>query len=168
MSLQSALAEATKRKAEQDQQEIQNKLIDFHASVYGFAATYDNIVVLAGYGAFFALWASINQDLTIGQRLISAALIGVSLTCYVGWHIAEMLMHQKHEYRKRDVFDLRADPTKFNEAWLRVDREEAVFSARLTKFLWFPLFVPVVLGLAGGIYLSYSAVERYISLNPLT
>jgi hypothetical protein len=143
--------------AEDQQKDIRDKLIKFHNDTYGAASAYDNGVILAGYVAFFALWAGVNADLSPLCRLVTVGLMGASLLLYMTWHILQMLTRQRYEFKCAAVAEHADQPARFNEEWVKAAQDHQIASIRILRF-WPWIFVPsVILGfLAGGI-LSYNA-----------
>lgn len=152
------LAGAAKGAQEKHQKDVRDKLISLHSDAYSSAAAYDNGVILAGYVAFFALWAGSAEDVSQLARLVTVSLMGASLMFYMAWHIIQMLTRQRYEWKLAEAFNFATDPERFNRMWTETSQEQQIATARLMRF-WPWIFVPaVVLGfLAGGI-LSYSAV----------
>jgi hypothetical protein len=149
--------------------DYQRRLLDLkleHArEVYGYAATYDNAIVLAGYAAFFGLWAGVNQDVTVECRDITAALIGVSLICYILWHIVQMLHRQAHELAKAGAFELHErDPvTLFRE----LDKLKEKWNRDWVKLLrlWNPLFLASIgFGFGGALVLVWNVTVRALGI----
>lgn len=65
---------------------VRDRYIDFHARLFGNAQAYDTVIIV-GYGAFFGPLSSVGQNITTAARLLSVALIAVSLGLYLAWHI---------------------------------------------------------------------------------
>ena len=154
-----ALQAASAKAADDHEKDVRDKLIKLHHDVYSGAAAYDNGVILAGYVAFFALWSGINDDVSSLCRLVTVALMGASLICYIAWHILQMLTRQRFEFKFAEVFNSAvADPQRFNREWNDAAQRQQIAMARLMRF-WPFLFVPaVVLGLLGGGVLTYNAL----------
>lgn len=156
--LSRAMAGAAKNAEEKHQKDVRDKLIELHTEAFSSAAAYDNAVILAGYVAFFALWAGSAQDVSQLARLVTVSLMGMSLMFYIAWHIMQMLTRQRYEWKLAEAFNFADDPQRFNRMWTETSQKQQIATARLMRF-WPWIFVPaVVLGfLAGGI-LSYNAV----------
>jgi hypothetical protein len=139
-------------------EDARDKAVALQAEVFSKAAAYDNGVILAGYVAFFALWAGSNKDVSHLCRLVTVALMGTSLLCYMAWHILQMLTRQTYEFKLANVMKLVGDAKRFNEEWAKTLIEEQRALVRIMRF-WPFLFVPAVgLGfLAGGI-LTYNSL----------
>lgn len=138
--------------------DARDKAVALQADVFSKATAYDNGVVLAGYVAFFALWAGSNKDVSHLCRLTTVALMGTSLLCYMGWHILQMLTRQTYEFKLANVMKLVGDAQRFNEEWAKTLIEEQRAMVRTMRF-WPYLFVPAVgLGFLAGAILTYNAL----------
>lgn len=157
-SLTRALQEASKDVEERHEQEVRDKLIKLQSEAYSSAMAYDNAVILAGYVAFFALWAGVNQDISSLARLLTVALMAGSLMLYIAWHILQMLTRQRFEWKLAAVFNFADDAPRFNREWIETTQRMNIAVARLMRF-WPWIFVPaVVLGFLAAGVLSYSAL----------
>ena len=79
-----------------DQQAEHEKRIEavvrIMAALYDKAAAYTNLVVIAGYAAFFAVWANIKGLLPKREMMYAALFMTISLICFVLWETAKMVM----------------------------------------------------------------------------
>jgi len=57
------------------------------SGVYEKANAYTNLITVAGYAGFFALWQLTKENLTRTQSLVSALLMVVSITIFVIFEI---------------------------------------------------------------------------------
>jgi hypothetical protein len=154
--IEEAIAEAEALLAHQ--QGVRDKLIKLQSEIYGTAAAYDNGVIIAGYVAFFALWAGTAKDLSHLCRLATVALMGTSLMFYMGWHIIQMLTRQRYEFKMADVFKSAEDPERFNREWAETAQKQDIATVRLMRF-WPYVFVPALAsGFAAGAVLTYNAL----------
>jgi len=69
---------------------VREKIIGLHKELYGAGATYENVVIVLGYGAFFAIWAATAPHLPRVAVLVAGALIGTSVLLYVVFQIAQL------------------------------------------------------------------------------
>jgi hypothetical protein len=154
-----ALTAASAAAQEAHQKDICDKLIEIHSKTFSTAAAYDNAVMLGGYVAFFALWGGgVQQSVTPVCRLLTAGLMAISLMCYIGWQILQMLTRQFYEFKCAMILKNAEDPIRFNADWLRAGKDFEIAGARLMRF-WPFLFVPaVVLGFAAAGTLGYNAL----------
>lgn len=156
--LNDALRAASERVSEEHQRLIRDRLIAYHAEIYGHAAAYETAIIVAGYAAFFALWAGVSSNISPLCRLITVGLMGISLMCYLVWHILQMLTRQTYEFQRADLFRFAQNAQRFNAEWERVEQKAAVAQLRIVR-IWPYTFVPaVVLGFAGGGLVAYNAL----------
>ena len=139
-----------------------NRLVARHGEVMGKARDYTNIIIVAGYVAFFTLWAGIADDLDVLVRCLTAGLLGLSLVVFVGWEIAGMVIRVIAERPFGELDPTDHYPGDFEERW---DRAMAV-SIRMqrqyiTAWPWV-LGVSAGPGLAGGALLAGAAFARVL------
>ena len=82
------------------------------AHTFTQAQAYTNVVLLAGYAGFFAIWAFLKPDLSKGQVFWSGLLIALSLATYVLWEVYQSFS------RSRSILGLAnavATPERFHE-----------------------------------------------------
>jgi hypothetical protein len=60
---------------------------------YKHATGYTNVVVLAGYAAFFALWTTSRQYLHPQLGSLAALLMTISCSAFVLWQVLTMIRH---------------------------------------------------------------------------
>jgi len=155
--------QATKFESEELRRE---RLIDHAAGVYGHAANYDNVIIVAGYVAFFALWQGVAADVTPQARLLTCAGMGVSLLIYIGWTIAQMLVRQNFEHERADILSI-ADTSEFHRLWEDNSRRHKIAELRLIRF-WPYTFVPtVILGVGSALTLTWNAFAAAFGLPQL-
>src|SRR5579884_2414890 len=82
---------------------VLGRLLKFTEDSWGKATAYDTAIIVAGYGAFFALWSEVSKDVTPAARDITAALIGISVLLYIAWHVVEMLARHWYDREFIDV-----------------------------------------------------------------
>lgn len=148
--------------------QILERRLKFADDAWGKATAYDTAITVAGYGAFFALWSQVAEDVTPAARTASAFLMGVSLTLYIVWHLASMLA--RHRYDKQIIASTRkAQPAidTINEwdAWENKKNEGLLW---LQARLWWPVFGTAVLtgALGAGVFL-YNAAAVVLDLPRL-
>jgi hypothetical protein len=163
-----ALTAASAAAQDAYQKDLQSKLIELQSKSTSTAAAYDNAVMLGGYLAFFALWSGVQQSVTITCRLVTVGMMGVSLVCYLGWQILQMVTRQWFEWKLLDVFKAANEPAKFNCEWERVSHDYGIATAKTMRF-WPWLFIPaLVFGITAGITLSYNALAVVFGWSQLT
>lgn len=93
---------------------------------------YNQIVVLAGYAGFFAIWSATAIELPQWLVLLSGALMGFSLIVYVGWTVSGMILMRSSMQQMMDEI------AKGPEGFLaRVQKAEAKIVIARNRFLRF-------------------------------
>ena len=80
--------------------DAQVKLI---STIYDKATSYTNIIIVAGYAGFFALWSNTKQFLTPFQARLAAVLMGISICIFVFFEIYKMTLTGYHLSMKAKV-----------------------------------------------------------------
>ena len=76
--------------------EFYDAVVSFQAKALSEAASYNQVIVLAGYAAFFAIWSAVSSSLPKSIVLTSGGLMTVSVIVYVSWTIANMSFLKTH------------------------------------------------------------------------
>ena len=88
-NLQRLLLEA-RQKEEQDKKiEV---LVRILSALYDKAVAYTNLVIIAGYAAFFTVWSIMKDQLSQREMLVSAFCITFSLIFFVFWETLKMII----------------------------------------------------------------------------
>lgn len=129
------------------------KLIAFNVETFERAATYDNIIMIGGYAAFFTVWTGVTPHIGRAPVLWAGGLICVSLALYVFWHIYQMSARYRAQRRFAAVIE-QNDVSTFDRQWhdaeIAYKRDMSIVLSR-----WLFVFVPsVVTGLAAAVVLS--------------
>ena len=66
-------------------------MIKIVSALYDKAAAYANLIMAAGYAAFFAVWANMKALMSPAQMRISALAMTVSLIIFVSWELTKMI-----------------------------------------------------------------------------
>lgn len=160
MSLQDALKRASEKAQREQKEQLRDLYVEYHSSLYSTAAAYDNAIILGGFAAFFALWAGTADDLPRLARLVTVALMGVSLMAYVAVTVGQMLLRQWHlEWRRGELFGSHwNDPEKFIDAWDAIgadyDRRSGTYLRAFLGGFWISLLT----GFCAALILAYNAL----------
>jgi len=65
------------------------------AELYGQAASYTNLIIIAGYAGAFATWQFVDKFLSPKARLASAILLLISLFLFIGWEVWKMVAESR-------------------------------------------------------------------------
>jgi len=147
---------AQQAKAQQRAQIEVIKEIITHSYISG--VNYINIIIVAGYIAFFALWKSMKADLGKILMLSSCLCVLISVILFIISAINNMVstgMFYRRFFRK---FKDQLPPTFVDD----YKKESQEYERRMFH-AWFVLFVPtVIFGLLGGGLLVYAFSESLI------
>jgi hypothetical protein len=124
IALARVAGQAERTRAYEDELKFQSDLLSV---TFDKAASYLNLVKIAGYGGLFALLTLMGDALTKSQRLWSGLLIGSSLLIFVLFEVYKSILLQREimrvaalvsaspnnlEQRKRAIQDARNKTTK--------------------------------------------------------
>lgn len=155
--------------APEDVEAILEQRLKFVTSAWGAATAYDTAVTVAGYGAFFGLWAGIAKDITPVARTSSAALMAMSLTTYILWHIVLMFARHRHDTEFAKVLSVPAEPAETLLAWDAVELKSQRTLTSIQHRLWRPIFgLSLVTGMGAAVVLTYNATAVALDLPQLT
>lgn len=98
--LQQALAQAVERERQRQASEIVETQIRVVTAAYDRGTAYTNLIVLAGYAGFFALWQMAQQHLSKSEQLWSALLMLISILAFVLFEIVKMIHVQRLTIKK--------------------------------------------------------------------
>jgi hypothetical protein len=131
------------------------------AGIYSQAMAYTNLVIGAGYVAFFATWAFTRSFLTPRQILWSALLMTISVLAFVAFEVYKSffisLSVLKLDKATHAVND--ASFVKAIQEYERDQRTRQIVAGRV----WIVAFaVCVVTGFGAGLVLLYAFVENLL------
>jgi hypothetical protein len=66
-------------------------LINYHSSIFGRAEAYTKLVLVAGYGGFFAMWHLVKSDLPSFWASVAALSMTLSIACFVLFEVWKMI-----------------------------------------------------------------------------
>ena len=150
-------------------QKVLDKQLAFVSAAWGQASAYDTAITVAGYGAFFALWSGTSADVTQAARVLSAALMGISLALYIAWNLVVMLGRHKFDLEYVAILSgPNRDPQHIIAEWEKVDAKLVRQQMSLVYRLWPIIFRGSVLfGFAGAATLIYNYIALLTGLPEL-
>ena len=129
------------------------------SAMYSRANAYTNLILGAGYGGFFAIWAFTRDQLTAPQVLWSALLVLLSLLTFVAFevyknfHISRALLSLNRAVEDEEHFAARI------LEWKRDQHEREIkFGQIWARAFWFTL----VSGFGGGLVLVYAFIRELV------
>lgn len=67
-------------------------LLKATSTLYDKSASYTNLVMAAGYAAYFAMWSNTSPLISHCLARVSAALMLTSLLVFIFWEVAKMIL----------------------------------------------------------------------------
>lgn len=151
----------------EDLDAIYERRLKLVEAAWGKATAYDSAITVAGYGAFFALWSQVADDVTATARTITAALIGVSLLLYISWAMLVMLARHRHDREFAATIGKSQPPIDAINEWDSIERKRNLTMIRIQRF-WMPVFgMSVLTGVSGALLLIYSCMARAWGWPPI-
>lgn len=126
------------------------------------SVSYTNLILAAGYAGFFALWATLENDLPRWLHSLSAFLIVLSLLLFVAWEVTKMVGSAFHLRCFQQ--QLSAQPAG-PDTIAKVQQALNEYDRRVGR-LWVWFLIPtIVFGLAGGLcLLGFFTWRLYVTL----
>jgi len=167
------LQEALRRAAEKEQKELGERIIEVQIKVistlYDKSIAYTNIIVVAGYAAFFALWSLTRPYLSRSHALWAALFMLVSAATFVFFEVYKMILTTWSLSTRYTTFSDRVKGRPANEVLAeleKLDSEGRKKALRLLPIWKVCLFITVATALAAVGTLTYSFVRGLISGGP--
>ena len=138
----------------------------YSADVYSQASAYENVIIVAGYAAFFGLWVGVSGDVSRACRTVTAAMMGSSLFAYICWHLTQMVFRQRQQEQRFAILaEWQDDPVTLFERANELEHRQRVESMRYINKIWPPVFkFTVATGLAGAIVLIWNTAMVAMAL----
>lgn len=140
--------------------EFYQETAHYQQQMYDASSTYNQVIVLAGYAAFFGVWSAFSNEIPKWVMLLSGGLILVSVIVYVGWIVANMLMIKTGN--DRIIRQIEGGLVGFRERTLEAERQNVRAVLKMMRF-WKPV-VAIAGGsaLIGSVLLAGSAIANAV------
>lgn len=125
-----------------DSERFLEETIGFQTRAVALSEGHIQVVVLAGYAAFFALWSAMASGIPIAAVLLSGAMMTTSVIVFIGWTVAGLIFAKFVTERTLKVY--LDGPVDF---WPRYQQAEAINLAGRAKLMRY--WTPVVAVAAG-------------------
>jgi hypothetical protein len=134
------------------------EVLSFQSKSFDQSSSYNQVVVLAGYAAFFAVWSAVSDKVSEWVVLTCGGLIILSVMVYVAWTVANMIFLSTYQHEMSAK--LSEGFEGFYERMLEVDAKFLGTRARLMKF-WLPVVATAGgTGLAAAVLLAAAAIGQ--------
>lgn len=114
-----------------DLREFYDSLLSYQSKALENSAAYNQVIILAGYAAFFAVWSTVADQIPQWVMLLSGALMVISVIVYVGWTVVGMVVLQS--YNARMVAELSKGYEGFYSRLAAVEEQGLRLRGRLLK-----------------------------------
>ena len=127
------------------------------------ATAYENVILVAGYAGFFALWSAVAHEMPRDTTLWSVGLIGVSLVAYVAFHIAQMVTRAVFQFRTMATVAKKLNDADFHDVW--AEQMQKPQRANSIVLMAWPvvLGISVPTGLIGGALVAVTSIRLALS-----
>ncbi len=154
-NLQRLFLEARQKEEQEKKIEVMIRIL---SALYDKAATYTNLVIIAGYAAFFTVWSIMKEQLSEREMLVSAFCITFSLIFFVFWETLKMIITSTYFSGLRQV--LQAPAEQFETRLAEQQKSEQKLNISLLRIWIISLFLTVVPGLIAGGVLLFSFARQ--------
>lgn len=120
--MQKIVEELAKKAQEREKDERVEVLIRVMSALFDKAMAYTNLIVLAGFAGFFAVWGSMKAHLSPVEMFTSALCITISLTVFIFWEVFGMVVRSKN--LKELLRVLEVPPADFSRAMAQQQKTE--------------------------------------------
>ena len=171
------MQELVKQLAHKAQEQHEKALKDAHdkriddfiktlSALYDKAAAYSNLIMAAGYAAFFAVWVNVKPFLTPFQMRASALAMTLSLVVFVTWELAKMIRVSRNLQRQFDLS--RVEPRQYDERLAEYKKAERQFNVTFLKAWSFVLVAAIFPAIVAVSIILYAFVVGLFDTSPIT
>ena len=162
-NLQQMVEELAQKAKKQQQDKRVDVMIEITSALFDKAIAYTNIIIIAGYIAFFTIWGNMKDTMEKNEMLISALAISFSLVVFVFWEVTKMIIHAHISRGLMRVIN--APPQEFEERLQEQQKAEQQLNIRILR-AWYPILVlTVVPALVGAGVLLWSFGRQLFGLS---
>jgi len=145
--------------SQKDALERMERVYQLTFQMFEKATAYENVILVAGYAGFFALWSAVAGEMPRSTTLWSVGLMGVSLVVYVAFHIAQMVTRAVFQFRMMAVVARKLNDPDFHDIW--AEQMQKPQRANSIVLMAWPvvLFFSVPTGLVGGGLVAATSIQ---------
>ncbi len=161
---QKTVEQLAKREAERQSQEMLERVIKIITATYSSARAYTNVVIIAGYAAFFAMWSFSRGMLNDMAEAVAALSMIVSATAFASFETYKMIWVGTLVRRKTKAIGLAPE-----RALERIQALEGIEQQELKTFgkIWvFVLLVTIPSALIAVGILAVSFIIKIVDSLP--
>jgi hypothetical protein len=158
------LARHINRLGQHQAMEIQNKQIDVLKNIlthaYDKSSAYTNLIIIAGYVAYFSLWKEVKAFLPVKAMLISALLTAISALIFVLFEVSKMITGSFYFNRIGKELKNIANPQNLIE---KFQNEQQQFTVKQFRIWVVALGFTLSTGLSGAGILVYYLFREFLN-----
>jgi len=152
--MQKVVEELAKKALEREKDERVEIMIRVMSALFDKAAAYTNLIVVAGFAGFFAVWGSMKAHLSQVEMFTSALCITISLTVFIFWEVFGMLVRSKN--LKELLVVLNTPAAEFQAALAKQQKTEQLRNIWIFRIWTVVLFFTVAPALVAAGLLIFS------------
>ena len=123
---------------------------EFISKLHSQSVSYTNLILVAGYAAFFTFWSQLNDELPSFIFNLAGFLIIASLLCFIFWEVTKMIWGNLSIRRVQAELDV----AKPGPNALAKFQEELISFERRSGKVWVWFLVPTIaFGVGAGLLL---------------
>lgn len=161
------MQELVKQLAQKAQEQHEKALKDAHekriddfieilSALYDKSAAYTNLIMAAGYAAFFAVWSNMKLLLTPLQMRVSALAMMLSLIVFVAWELTKMICTSLNLQKQFDVSQV--ERQQFDQKLNEYKKSERKFNVKFLAMWPFILVAAIVPAIIAASVLVYAFI----------
>jgi hypothetical protein len=141
-------------------------VINLHAATFTRAESYTKLIMVAGFGAFFALWSLVRTELPPVLGALAALSMVVSVASFVLFEVWKMMMQYRYltPVAKAIGDNAAASDADFIEAVARAELAHQIKLARLTA-VWVYALVPTLIFGVAAIGILIVALVQWLAMS---
>ena len=153
-----------------DIDQLLDKTIAYQSRSVEISLAHNQVIILAGYAAFFTLWSTMATAIPLGAMLISGALMVISAAVFLAWTVCGMFVLRNTSEWQMQLF--RGGPVDFVGRQVEVEKACVEARASLMRY-WKPTIWSAggTAGLAAAILVGASCftfVEKVLEARAKT
>lgn len=164
------LQDVIRQAAEKQQIEVGEKIIETQIKIitasYDKAAAFNNVIIIAGYAAFFGLWTFTKAYISKDQALWAALFMCISMATFVFFQVYQMTLTAQNLHKKYLSLDERLKGKTAQAVLAELKKLDEENKRAILRFLpiWrIHLLIAVSTGLLGFAMLAYAYVIALLS-----
>jgi hypothetical protein len=146
---------------EQEHEQRIEAIVKIPAGLYEKAVAYTNVIIIAGYAAFFAVWANTKTYLGKRETLWAALLMTVSIIFFVLWETTKMFVTTRGLMKLRNELN-NARPETFVARLDELKNAESRLYLKLLPIWYVVLAVCVISGISADVILINGFLRELI------